>query len=262
MSEESTGKKEANEQPVEKAVEEIEDLEESVDEPPEKSVPKSKKRSFIGSKSTHLTKKELKELQKNLEETRERIKQLEKQLAEQSAKADENYDNYLRLHAETENFRKRIQREVAESIKYATESLIIEILPALNNFETALLAAEKIPETKNFAIGMEMILKQLMDALKAKGVEQIVPEHEAFDPKLHSAVEKIETNEYTEDHIVEVIQKGFKLHDRVVQPASVKVAVPLAGSEAKEKTTAHKEDNSQKIPVEDPDELNKGKKEK
>ena len=105
-------------------------------------------------------------------------------------------------------------------------------------------------------------MKQLMDVLKAKGVEQIAPEHEAFDPNLHSAVEKIETDEYPEDHIVEVIQKGYKLHDRVVQPASVKVAVPLAGYEAKERTAVHEEDNSKKFPVEDPDELNKGNKEK
>ena len=215
---------------------------------------KTKRRGFIRSRDSHLTKKELKQLQKDLDEYRERIRKLEHEVAEKTSKAEESYDSYIRLQAETENFKKRIQRELSESIRYATESLIIEVIPALNNFETALLAAEKVPETSNFAIGMEMILKQLMDVLKAKGVEQIAPEHEAFDPKLHSALEKVETDEYPEDHIVETIQKGYKLHDRVIQPASVKVAVSTSSSRGNVSQSA--EGNSLKIPVEDLDSVN------
>jgi molecular chaperone GrpE len=257
MSEESTEKKKVDRQSAEAS----EANTKSSDQPPESDSKKShagrKKRGFLGSRDKHLSKKELKELQKGLEEARARVQQLEKELAEKSAKADENYDNYLRLHAETENYKKRMQREVAESIRYATESLIIDILPALNNFETALIAAEKVPETKNFAIGMEMILKQLMDVLKSKGVEQIVPENENFDPSIHNAVERVETHDYPEDHVVEVVQKGYKLHDRVVQPASVKVAVASAGSTRQDEPEAPKEGNSVKVPIEDLDELNK-----
>ena len=260
MSEENTEKKEVDKQPVEGAVADATTSDEQAEGLLKESpAGRKKKRGFLGPKDLHLSRKELKELQKNLEEAGARVEQLEKELAEKSAKADEHYDNYVRLHAETENYRKRMQREVAESIKYATESLIIDILPALNNFETALIAEEKVPETKNFAIGMEMVLKQLMDVLKAKGVEQIAPENESFDPSIHIAIDKVETDEYPEDHIVEVIQKGYKLHDRVVQPASVKVAAAPARSGGKDESKVPKEGNSVKVPVEDLDELNKDK---
>ena len=227
----------------------------STEKPP--ATRKKKKRGLFSAKEAGLTKAELKELNKNLTKAQEDVKRLEKELAEKTAAADENYDKFVRLQAEFANFMKRNQRELSGTLKFAAEALIIEILPALNNFETALLAAEKVPETKNFAIGMEMILKQLMDVLKAKGVEEIDPGDQTFDPKLHTAVEKVETDEHPEDHVIEVVRKGYKLHDRVVQPASVKVAVPVTRSE-KEEGPGPENGGEVHIPLEDGDGPRKG----
>jgi len=239
MSEESAEKKELNKRSAEESIMDDElnadDENESIGE----FKTSKKRRGFLGSGNAGLTKKELRQLNRELDDNRKKVMQLENDLAEQKAKADGSEDKYLRLNAEFDNFRKRKARELSENIKYATESLIIEILPTLNNFETALLAAEKNPETKNFAIGMEMILKQLMDVLKAKGVELIAPNNDVFDPNFHSAVEQVETDEHPDGCVVELVQKGYKLHDRVVQPASVKVSVSpkASGDEEKQNET-------------------------
>lgn len=195
---------------------------------------KHKKRGIFGLRETHLTKKEIRELNKNLEESRERIKSLEKELAEKTAKADEYYDKYLRLNAETENFKKRTVRELADSIKYASEGLIIEMFPALNNFQMALLSAENVPETRNFAVGMEMILKQVMDVMRSRGLEEINPaQGEDFDPYVHQAIVTTASETCERERVAKVIRKGYKLHDKVLQPASVEVEVPK--KEEKEK---------------------------
>ena len=245
-------KDEKNTQPIEEPVENID--EQAEDESHEEEETSRKNRKFLGSRDSGLSKKELKLLRKELESNEEKVKQLEKELEESKSKASEFEDRFLRLNAEFENFRKRKAREVSESIKYATEALIIEVLPSLNNFETALTAAEKSPETKNWAIGMEMIFKQLMDVFKSKGVEEINPEDEAFDPSLHSAVETVETEEHPDHHVIEVLQKGYKLHDRVVQPASVKVAVsPTKGNHSAAGETGGNRQAEIKVPVEDKD---------
>ena len=159
--------------------------------------------------------------------------QLEKELAEKSAKADEYYDKSLRIYAETENFKKRNMRELSDGIKYASESLIIEMFPALNNFQMALLAAENVPETRNFAVGMEMILKQVMDVMKSRGLEEINPLGEDFDPYLHHAVITIPSEKCEKERVSKVIRKGYKLHEKVLQPASVEVEVPKKEPDAK-----------------------------
>lgn len=211
-----------------------------------------KKRGFFGFKETHLSKKELRELNRNLEESRERIKLLEKELAEKTAKADEYYDKYLRLHAETENFKKRTMRELADSIKYASESLIIEMFPALNNFQMALLSAENVPETRNFAVGMEMILKQVMDVMRSRGLEEINPaQGEDFDPYLHQAIVTITSETCEKERVSKVIRKGYKLHDKVLQPASVEVEIP-----GKEKTEKPSEKTDSAPSAEEKEELN------
>ena len=249
-------RREKDQQPMDEATEDIfEELEDEDDF--EEPAPK-KKRGFLGSRDSGLTRKELKQLRKDLESGQEKVKDLEKELEAAKAKATEFEDRYLRVNAEFDNFRKRKEREVSGSIKYATEGLIIEMLPILNNFETALLAAEKSPATKNWAIGMEMIFKQLMDVLKSRGVEQIVPGNEPFDPNLHSAVAMVETDEYPDQHVMELVQKGYKLHDRVVQPASVRVAVsPRQSSGGGE---AENERGEIKIPVEDKDAIHEDNK--
>jgi molecular chaperone GrpE len=156
-----------------------------------------------------------------------------KELEEKSKKADEYYGHYVRARADLDNFRKRAQREREDFVKFANEQLLSEIIPIMDNFERAFTAAEKVPETHNFALGVEMILKQLRDALARYGAETIDPAGQPFDPMRHHAAEPVPTTEHPDNTVVEVLHRGYMLNGRVVQPAVVRVAVnPEAGQAA------------------------------
>jgi molecular chaperone GrpE len=146
-------------------------------------------------------------------------------LEEKSKKADEYYGHYVRARADLDNVRKRVQKEKEDFVRYANERLLSEIIPILDNFERAFAAAEKVPATHNFAVGVEMILKQLREALARYGVEELNPAGEPFDPAKHEAAETIETTEHADHTVVDVLQRGYVLNGRVVQPAVVRVAV-------------------------------------
>lgn len=148
-----------------------------------------------------------------------------KELEEKSKKADEYYGHYTRARADLDNFRKRTQREKEGFVKFANEQLLSEVIPIIENFERASSAAEKVPETHNFALGVEMILKQLRDVLARYGAEEIDPAGEPFDPAKHEAAEPVETSEHPDNTVIEVLQRGYMLNGRVVQPAVVRVAV-------------------------------------
>jgi len=156
------------------------------------------------------------------------------ELREKAALVEQYFDRLLRLQADFENFRKRKEKERLETIKYATEELVCELVPILSNFERALAAAEKASHVKGFADGVELILKQFKKVLKERGIEEICPVDAPFDPYKHEAIEKVITSDLPEGHVVEVFRTGYALNDRVLQPAAVKVAVapPPAASEA------------------------------
>jgi molecular chaperone GrpE len=155
-----------------------------------------------------------------------------KELEERSKKADEYYGHYVRARADLDNFRKRAQREREDFVKFANEQLLSEIIPIMDNFERAFTAAEKVPETHNFALGVEMILKQLRDALARYGAETIDPAGQPFDPAKHHAAEPVPTTEHPDNTVVEVLQRGYLLNGRVVQPALVRVAVNPEAAQA------------------------------
>ncbi len=171
---------------------------------------------------------EEREEKKGKKKRRKRVKEveiLEKELKEKAKSAEEYYDKFLRAKAELDNYKKRKEKERLEFMKYATEGLISEIIPVIDNFERAFAAAEKVPETKNFALGVELILKQMKDLLARNGVEEDYPIDQQFDPFKHEAAEKVETEEHPDGKIIEVIQRGYTLNGKLVQPALVKVAV-------------------------------------
>ncbi len=150
------------------------------------------------------------------------------ELKEKAALADQYFDRLARLQAEFENFRKRKEKERIALIKFATEGLVCELVPILSNFERALAAAEKVTDAKRFAEGVKLIFKQLKKVLKDRGIEEICPLNAPFDPYKHEAVERVVTDEHPEGHVVEVLQTGYALNDRVLQPAAVKVAASQA----------------------------------
>jgi molecular chaperone GrpE len=134
-------------------------------------------------------------------------------------------DKYLRLLAETENARKRMQKEKQEMIRFGIENVIAEILMPIDNLENALKSTETLsPELKQWAMGFQMILSQFKDALKENGATSFHSVGEAFDPHKHEAVEMVETDEHPEGTVLQEFVKGYQCGDRIIRPARVKVA--------------------------------------
>ena len=131
-------------------------------------------------------------------------------------------DRLARLQAEFENARKRATREQHDFREYAVADAIKALLPTLDSFERALQAGPT--EKSEFRGGIELIYKQLQDALLKLGLRAIPAKGERFDPHLHEAIEMVETTDAADHQIVEELQRGYKLKDRLLRPSMVKVA--------------------------------------
>ncbi len=134
-------------------------------------------------------------------------------------------DKYLRGLAELENSRKRMQKERQDLIQFAVEDVLNEFLHPLDSLEKALHFAESMSdEVRNWAKGFEMLLGQFKQVLSSHGVEEYHSIGKMFDPQLHEAVEMVETNEYEPGTVVEEFVRGYKVGDRPIRVARVKVA--------------------------------------
>jgi molecular chaperone GrpE len=131
-------------------------------------------------------------------------------------------DRLARLQAEFENARKRSAREQQEFREYALADAVKELLPTLDSFERALQTSAG--DKSEFRSGVELIYKQLQDALVKLGLRPIPAKGEPFDPHLHQAIEMVETREAEDHHVFEELQRGYKLKDRLLRPSMVKVA--------------------------------------
>lgn len=138
-------------------------------------------------------------------------------------------DKYLRLLAEMENTRKRLQKERQELIQYAVQNVIIDFLNPIDHMENALNYTDQMPDAvKHWAIGFKMILGQFKDVLVGQGVSSFVSQGTEFNPHSHEAVEMIETDEVAAGTVVEESIKGYKMGDKIIRPARVKVAKPVS----------------------------------
>jgi molecular chaperone GrpE len=149
------------------------------------------------------------------------------------AQAAELKDRLLRAQAEWDNSRKRIQREKDDAVRHAGEALLEKLLPVLDNFEMGMQAAKTATDAKSIAQGLEMVLKQFQQVLKEAGVETIDAVGQPFDPHRHEALGQHESDEQPEGHVVTQMRKGYKLKDRLLRAASVFVAKPSDGKQAK-----------------------------
>lgn len=146
-------------------------------------------------------------------------------LKEEAAKAEEYRDKSLRLQADFENIRKRLQREKEEFLKFANEGLILELLNILDDLERAVnLTEARHQDLPSFLKGVEMILAHLYEMLKKNGVKSIEAKGKLFDPHLHEALTQVEDKEQPENTVIEELQKGYLLNDRVIRTAKVKVS--------------------------------------
>ena len=147
----------------------------------------------------------------------------ETQKLEESLK--ECQDKYLRLLAESENARKRMQKERQELMKYSVENAIAEFLSPLDSFEKALqFASQMSDDVKHWAVGFEMILGQFKQVLNHHGVTEYESAGKHFDPHFHEAVEVIESNEIPPGIVVSEFSRGYKVGDRPIRVARVKVS--------------------------------------
>lgn len=142
--------------------------------------------------------------------------------ASAAVQSDDFRDRYMRTLADFENFRKRSEREKLDFQRYALAALIRDLLPVLDNFDRALEHAE---EGDEFHKGVALIYKQLFDVLQRHGLKPIAESGVRFDPNIHEAVVREEDPSVTSHTVVAVLQKGYFLHDRLLRPAMVKVAV-------------------------------------
>ncbi len=148
---------------------------------------------------------------------------LQVELNEAKTKADEYYNHLQRLKAEFDNFRKRTVKEKEEAAKYASERIVCSLLPILDNFERALESAKNNRDFDSFSQGVEMIFRQLFKVLEGEGLKAIEAAGEQFDPNLHDAL-LTEVSDQAENIILEELQKGYYLKDKVIRPSRVKVS--------------------------------------
>ncbi len=149
---------------------------------------------------------------------------LRQELEQKQEEAKKYYDMHLRSLAEADNIRKRAQREKEEYIKFAHVSMIKKLLPVLDDLHRAINTAQKSQDFESLSKGVEMTAKNLTDLLRTEGLEGIECLGKPFDPQYHEPLTVEPSDAYPENTVIEELQKGYMLHDRVIRPSLVKVS--------------------------------------
>ncbi len=172
------------------------------------------------------------------EETEGDIAVLQAELEEKAAEAQANYDLFVRERAELENFKRRMQREKSESLRFAVEPLVRDILPVVDNLERAVKHTEGNENGQALVEGVELVLRSFLEALEKHGVCRMKAKDEIFDPTKHQAVAQVENAQLTPNTVVDEHQPGYQLHERLLRPAMVTVskAPPSPHSQEEEKS--------------------------
>ena len=155
------------------------------------------------------------------------LKDLESRLEAKEDEAKETYDRLLRVSADFENYKKRATREMEEFRKYANQSLLKEMLSVVDNLELAISSSnDKKKADKHLIEGLNLTLNEILRVFEKFNVKPIEAQGKAFDPAFHEAVMREETDDFPENTVVSEFQKGYLIHDRLLRPAMVVVAVP------------------------------------
>lgn len=168
-------------------------------------------------KEDHLQEDSQEEVQaEDVDPKDEKIQELEKL-------ANDNEEKYLRLYAEFENYKRRIQNENQINKTYQAQGVLTDILPSIDNIERALQIEGDDESFKSLQKGVQMVHESLLRALKDNGLKEIEAEGQEFDPNLHQAVVQDDNPDFKSGEITQELQKGYKLKDRVLRPSMVKV---------------------------------------
>jgi molecular chaperone GrpE len=162
----------------------------------------------------------------NMDDSGEESRDLNAELEAARAEATQNYDKLLRLSAEFENYKKRMQRQVEEYRKFANESLIKDLLSVVDNLERAMDASAQSQKESDQCMmqGLEMTLEEIRKVLKKYHVTPVEAMGKPFDPAFHEAVMQQPTDDCPDNTVIQEMQKGYMLHDRLIRPAMVVVS--------------------------------------
>ena len=157
--------------------------------------------------------------------TTSQLEKLARELEQKSKEAAEANEKYLRTYADFENYRKRMQRDLADFRKYANEQFALELLTVVDHLGMALKhAGESGENAQGLQEGVELVYKQLREALEKFGVKRFAAEGEPFDPAQHDAMMQLVTDEVPENTVVQVMQDGYLYHEKVLRHAKVGVS--------------------------------------
>jgi molecular chaperone GrpE len=145
-------------------------------------------------------------------------------LADCLAKAAENLDGWQRARADLANYKKRVERERAEAYQHTAGTILARLFPVLDDFDRAMKDAPDDPALRQWVEGMALIQRKLQGIVENEGVKRIEAEGEMFDPNIHEAITHDESENHSEGQVIEVVRKGYRLGDRVLRPALVRVA--------------------------------------
>ena len=151
-------------------------------------------------------------------------------IEDKAGKSDEYYDRLLRLQADFDNYKKRLEKEKMEFIKFANEEIIAEILKILDDFERAVEAGKIKHDFDILYKGIEMIHKDLMGFLKEEGIKEIEAKGRPFNPHEHEAMMQEETDAHPENYVIEELQKGYTFNGRVIRPSKVRLLRSYKGT--------------------------------
>ncbi len=158
-------------------------------------------------------------------EGEENIESLKQRLEEAEKKAEENWDQLVRAKAELENIRRRSERELENAHKYALEKFAQELLPVIDSMEMGVAAAQdENADVSKLREGTEMTLKMFLNAIDKFGIKSVHPVNEEFNPEHHQAMSMIDSDQHEPNTVIDVMQKGYLLNDRLVRPAMVVVS--------------------------------------
>lgn len=153
------------------------------------------------------------------------VGQLQAQIDALTAEKASLYDKLLRRQAEFENYRKRVERERSELYQHGRDDVLLQFLPVVDNFERALSSLESSAgDAEALLHGVELIHKQFKDALSKLGLEAVEAVGQAFDPHVHEAVTMEATDKHKENTVIQEFERGYRIGDRLLRPAKVKVA--------------------------------------
>jgi len=157
-------------------------------------------------------------------ESADELTTLRLQVEEKTKEAQANHDLFLRERAENENFKRRMQREKSEALRFANESLVRDILPVLDNLQRAIAHAQGGESGQSLIDGVTLVARSFLETLEKHGVSRVSAKGQPFDPTKHEAMAQVESTEVAPNTVVDEYTPAYVLHDRLLRPALVTVA--------------------------------------